>query len=334
MDDPNIPLSPSGVGLEIWASPFVLKDGLFYVVVQNGWLHARCPLEQLASLVRSRPTTRRGADRLRRDHRDQTAHFFEAQLLHYGLPTTRNKNTAKNRLRDAIRGEQLAVPTHLRQIHLQLEFAAQEIQQAHDIAEAEAEAAAEAELEVEEIYLPQWESATGGQTFQDAEDGQQALSHTEILLRQMQGRLRSSVSEATFDGSSPPSRKRKRGPDDDSEDTVEDLAGDIGIRQNVKPIPRLGNQAITKRRRKMTRVEELKADHRSFQQPRHRRQGIFSGYSNKITDYDVNHDVPMPFHTRPTTPTTPSTSKSRKRRAPDEVLEEDHGTKKRCSGTG
>ena len=42
--------------------------------------------------------------------RDQVSHFYEAQLLHYGLPRTKDKNTAKKRLQQALAQEVLSGP--------------------------------------------------------------------------------------------------------------------------------------------------------------------------------------------------------------------------------
>ncbi|KAI9881437.1 MAG: hypothetical protein M1823_006649 [Watsoniomyces obsoletus] len=48
--------------------------------------------------------------------KDQVAHWYEAQLVHYGLPRTKDKNTAKVRLTGAIAGKMLKVPEYLVQM--------------------------------------------------------------------------------------------------------------------------------------------------------------------------------------------------------------------------
>lgn len=45
--------------------------------------------------------------------RDHPAHWFEAQLLHYGLPPSKTKSVARMRLFDAVNAGKLKVPTHV-----------------------------------------------------------------------------------------------------------------------------------------------------------------------------------------------------------------------------
>lgn len=45
--------------------------------------------------------------------RDQVAHWYEAQLIHYGLQRSKDKNTAKVRLQQAINQKKLTVPPHI-----------------------------------------------------------------------------------------------------------------------------------------------------------------------------------------------------------------------------
>ncbi|KAK5996379.1 hypothetical protein PT974_01713 [Cladobotryum mycophilum] len=45
--------------------------------------------------------------------KDHPAHWFEAQLIHYGLPPSKTKSVARMRLFDAVKSGKLSVPTHL-----------------------------------------------------------------------------------------------------------------------------------------------------------------------------------------------------------------------------
>lgn len=51
---------------------------------------------------------------------DRPAHWYEAQLVHYGLPPSRVKGTAKMRLYDAVKGGGLAVPGHMKSVEVGL----------------------------------------------------------------------------------------------------------------------------------------------------------------------------------------------------------------------
>ncbi|KAK0733275.1 hypothetical protein B0T26DRAFT_736230 [Lasiosphaeria miniovina] len=52
--------------------------------------------------------------------KDRTAHWYEAQLLHYGLPPSKTKGTAKMRLFEAVNKGNLAVPPHILKIESDL----------------------------------------------------------------------------------------------------------------------------------------------------------------------------------------------------------------------
>jgi hypothetical protein len=58
--------------------------------------------------------------------KDQVAHFYEAQLIHYGLQRSKDKNTAKVRLQQALNQKKLVVPPHIVDMEAQMkkEFAA------------------------------------------------------------------------------------------------------------------------------------------------------------------------------------------------------------------
>jgi hypothetical protein len=52
--------------------------------------------------------------------KDPVAHWYEAQLIHYGLPRTRDKNLAKVRLTQALTAGKLAVPADVKKTEADL----------------------------------------------------------------------------------------------------------------------------------------------------------------------------------------------------------------------
>ncbi|KAF3760735.1 hypothetical protein M406DRAFT_108220 [Cryphonectria parasitica EP155] len=55
-----------------------------------------------------------------KDTENRPAHWYEAQLLHYGLPPSKVKGTAHKRLFDAVRQGDLSVPAHIQKIEADL----------------------------------------------------------------------------------------------------------------------------------------------------------------------------------------------------------------------
>lgn len=51
---------------------------------------------------------------------NRPAHWYEAQLLHYGLPPSKAKGTAKTRLFESVTKGHLAVPDHIAEIEADL----------------------------------------------------------------------------------------------------------------------------------------------------------------------------------------------------------------------
>ncbi|KAI1344060.1 hypothetical protein F5Y15DRAFT_411911 [Xylariaceae sp. FL0016] len=54
------------------------------------------------------------------DGNNRPAHWFEAQLIHYGLPPSKTKGTARMRLYDAVQAGKMAVPAHVKKIEAEL----------------------------------------------------------------------------------------------------------------------------------------------------------------------------------------------------------------------
>jgi len=96
----------------------ISKDGFYYagdslyVEASGHNRHRRATLPELRALFH--PTV--AAD----TPKDPVGHWYEAQLLHYGLPPSKNKAVAKTRLLDALNKGNIVVPKHIQQLELEL----------------------------------------------------------------------------------------------------------------------------------------------------------------------------------------------------------------------
>jgi hypothetical protein len=52
--------------------------------------------------------------------KDQVAHWYEAQLIYYGLQRSKDKSTAKVRLQQALSQKKLTVPAHITKMEAQM----------------------------------------------------------------------------------------------------------------------------------------------------------------------------------------------------------------------
>ncbi|MCJ1337704.1 hypothetical protein MMC09_002987 [Bachmanniomyces sp. S44760] len=91
------------------------KDGFFYdgqliVEVSDASRHPRASLNELSQLLH--PVKGARADRVNQ--------WYEAQLLHYGLPPSKNRAVARARLLDALDSDQLNVPTKIKKLEFEL----------------------------------------------------------------------------------------------------------------------------------------------------------------------------------------------------------------------
>jgi hypothetical protein len=85
----------------VWKDGFAFVNGDFLAETPGRHRHRRATLTELKEHFQS------GSDK------DHPAHWFEAQLLHYGLQPSQNKAVARMRLFDAVNSGQLARPAHL-----------------------------------------------------------------------------------------------------------------------------------------------------------------------------------------------------------------------------
>jgi hypothetical protein len=93
------------------ATPAVVRDDFvyndaFFVQVDDNKRHPRASVAELTSLLRPEASSASAA-------KDQVGHWYQAQLLHYGLQPSKDKNTAKVRLLQAINANTLSVPAHV-----------------------------------------------------------------------------------------------------------------------------------------------------------------------------------------------------------------------------
>jgi chemotaxis protein histidine kinase CheA len=82
----------------------------FFVESSGNHFHPRAPVSDLQ--VHFQPGNNKD--------KDYTAHWYEAQLLHYGLPPSKSKAVAKMRLLDAVNSGKLAVPKEILKIEADL----------------------------------------------------------------------------------------------------------------------------------------------------------------------------------------------------------------------
>lgn len=77
-------------------------NGDFYVEVTGNNRHRRATIPELKAVYD-------GSD----GSKDRPGHWYEAQLIHYGLPPSKTKGTAKMRLFDSLNEGNLSVPAHI-----------------------------------------------------------------------------------------------------------------------------------------------------------------------------------------------------------------------------
>lgn len=90
-----------------------LYSSILYADAGNDNRHARASVAELAALLRPEAPSLYSKGR-KPDAavvaKDPAWHFYSAQLIHYGLPVTKEKNTAKVRLLNAMNQFKLEVP--------------------------------------------------------------------------------------------------------------------------------------------------------------------------------------------------------------------------------
>lgn len=93
--------------------PPISRDGFYYngdlyVEVGDFNRHKRAPVSEIKSILR--PDLKAAKNTLPSDKKDPVGHWYEAQLIHYGLPASKTKAVSKSRLLDALNEGKLVVP--------------------------------------------------------------------------------------------------------------------------------------------------------------------------------------------------------------------------------
>ena len=96
---------------------FYYHDGL-YVDVGNLNRHKRASVEEIRTILR--PDLKKSKTAPLAPPKDQVGHWYEAQLIHYGLPPSKDKARAKMRLLEALNSSRLAVPPNIAQMEAEM----------------------------------------------------------------------------------------------------------------------------------------------------------------------------------------------------------------------
>ena len=102
-------------------------NGDLYVEVGTLNRHKRASVEEITTILR--PDLKKKSTKSSIDApKDQVGHWYEAQLIHYGLPPSKDKARAKMRLLEALNSSKVAVPPNIAQMEAEMkrEYAAAE----------------------------------------------------------------------------------------------------------------------------------------------------------------------------------------------------------------
>lgn len=103
-------------------------NGDLYVEVGNLNRHKRASIAEITNLLR--PTLKKGN---KIPEKDAFGHWYEAQLIHYGLPPSKDKARAKMRLLEALNASKLLVPPEITRLE-------DSLRKEYDVAERKAKA--------------------------------------------------------------------------------------------------------------------------------------------------------------------------------------------------
>jgi hypothetical protein len=100
-----------------------IYSSVLYADPGNGNHHGRASVAELAALLRPEAPDIYSKGRkpdVATPAKDQVWHFYSAQLIHYGLPVTKDKNVAKVRLLNAMNQFKLEVPAWILKVESEL----------------------------------------------------------------------------------------------------------------------------------------------------------------------------------------------------------------------
>ena len=93
-------------------------NGSLYVEVGSLNRHRRATVEEITAILR--PDLKKSKKTSLEPPKDQVGHWYEAQLIHYGLPPSKDKSRAKMRLLEALNNSKLNVPSHITQLEAEM----------------------------------------------------------------------------------------------------------------------------------------------------------------------------------------------------------------------
>lgn len=101
-------------------------NGSLFVDVGNLNRHGRATVDEITSILR--PDVKKPKKASLDPPKDQVGHWYEAQLIHYGLPPSKDKARAKMRLLEALNQSTLVVPPNIAKMEADMkkEYAAAE----------------------------------------------------------------------------------------------------------------------------------------------------------------------------------------------------------------
>ncbi|KAI4121750.1 MAG: hypothetical protein LQ347_006754, partial [Umbilicaria vellea] len=161
-------------------------NGDLYVEVENFNRHKRASIAELTALLR--PAQKPSKSALTAPSADPVGHWYEAQLLHYGLPPSKTKAVAKVRLLDALNAGKLSVPPEV----VRLE---NEMKKEYQAADRKAKAAHKAQMAAEMEMVAKGNGVAAGKKRKQAEDKPQPSVKKAKKLAKVDGKDETPKSE-------------------------------------------------------------------------------------------------------------------------------------------
>lgn len=93
-------------------------NGDLYVEVGNCNRHRRATVNEITAILR--PDLKKSTKATSDAQKDQVGHWYEAQLIHYGLPPSKDKARAKMRLLEALNSSKLSVPSSIAKMEAEM----------------------------------------------------------------------------------------------------------------------------------------------------------------------------------------------------------------------
>lgn len=93
-------------------------NGDLYVEVGSFNRHRRATVNEITAILR--PDLKKSTKATSDAQKDQVGHWYEAQLIHYGLPPSKDKARAKMRLLEALNSSKLSVPSSIAKMEAEM----------------------------------------------------------------------------------------------------------------------------------------------------------------------------------------------------------------------